>query len=363
MTSALLPAGFHDRLPPRADAAARLEACVLGTAFAHGYERTDPALAEFEEGLASRLKAARRQDAVRFIDPVSQRSLAIRPDITAQVGRIAATRMAHHPRPLRLSYGGPVLKLRAADLAPERERLQVGCELIGLDNVAAAREVAGIAVEALAAAGVTGVSIDFTLPDLVDVLAAGPLPVPAERIDALRDRLDAKDAGGVAEIAPDYLPLIEAAGPFGPALTRLRGFDGALASRLDGLAAVAAGLDVALTLDPTERHGFEYQTWLGFSLFAEGVRGEIGRGGAYAIVENGTEEPAMGFSLYIDQLVEAGAGADARRRLFVPLGSDPAIAAGLRRAGWVTVAALEPRDTAQAQLCTHILADGEARPI
>src|SRR3546814_4769928 len=68
------------------------------------------------------------------------------------------------------------------------------------------------------------------------------------------------------------------------------------------------------------RHGFEYQTWLGFSLFAEGVRGEIGRGGAYAIVENGTEEPAMGFSLYIDQLVEAGAGADERRRLFVPLG-------------------------------------------
>src|SRR3546814_14685644 len=104
--------------------------------------------------LASRLKAARRQDAVRFIDPVSQRSLAIRPDITAQVGRIAATRMAHHPRPLRLSYGGPVLKLRAADLAPECERLQVGCELIGLDNVAAARDVVRIAMEAVAAAGV-----------------------------------------------------------------------------------------------------------------------------------------------------------------------------------------------------------------
>ena len=29
----------------------------------------------------------------------------------------------------------------------------------------------------------------------------------------------------------------------------------------------------ALTLDPTERHGFEYQSWLGFSIFAGGVRG------------------------------------------------------------------------------------------
>ncbi|MGN6269736.1 MAG: ATP phosphoribosyltransferase regulatory subunit [Sphingomonas sp.] len=363
MTSALLPAGFHDRLPPHADAAARLEACVLGTAFAHGYERVDPALAEFEEGLAGRLKSARPQDVVRFVDPVSQKSLAIRPDITAQVGRIAATRMAHHPRPVRLSYAGPVLKLRASDLAPERERRQVGCELIGLDSVAAAREVVEIAVEALAAAGITGVSIDFTLPDLVDVLASGPMPVPAERIDALRDRLDAKDAGGVVEIAPDYLPLIEAAGPFPAALDKLRGFGGALASRLDGLVAVADGLGVALTIDPTERHGFEYQTWLGFSIFAAGVRGEIGRGGSYAVMRDGGEEPAVGFSLYVDPIVDAGVGGGQRRRLFVPLDSDPAAAARLRGEGWVTVAALEDGDTPAAQLCTHVLHDGEVRSL
>jgi ATP phosphoribosyltransferase regulatory subunit len=363
LTSALLPAGFHDRLPPHADAAARLEQCVLGTAFAHGYERVDPALAEFEDGLAGRLKSARPQDVVRFVDPVSQKSLAIRPDITAQVGRIAATRMAHHPRPVRLSYAGPVLKLRAAELAPERERRQVGCELIGLDSVAAAREVVEIAVEALHAAAISGVSIDFTLPDLVDLLAAGPRPVAPDRIDALRDRLDAKDAGGVAAIAPDYLPLIEAAGPFAPALDRLRGFDPALTSRLDGLAAVAEGLDVALTLDPTERHGFEYQSWLGFSIFAAGVPGEIGRGGTYTVIQNGTEEPAVGFSLYIDPIIEAGVGASERRRLFVPLGSDPAAAARLRREGWVTVAALDENDTAAAQLCTHVLADGATRAV
>jgi ATP phosphoribosyltransferase regulatory subunit len=365
LTSALLPAGFHDRLPPYADAAARLERCVLGTAFAHGYERVDPALAEFEEGLAGRLKAARPQDVVRFVDPVSQRSLAIRPDITAQVGRIAATRMAHHPRPVRLSYAGPVLKLRASELAPERERRQVGCELIGLDGIAAAREVVRIAVEALTAAGVSGISIDFTLPDLIDVLADGPMPVAADRIDALRDRLDAKDAGGVAEIAPAYLPLIEAAGPFEAALVALRGFDasGVLATRLAGLAAVAEGLDVGLTLDPTERHGFEYQSWLGFSIFAAGVRGEIGRGGSYAIVHDGAEEPAVGFSLYVDPIIDAGVGVGERRRLFVPFDTDPAEAARLRREGWVTVAALDEGDTAAAQLCTHVLADGETRPI
>jgi len=358
----LLPEGFHDRLPPAADAAARLETQLLGAARLHGYEQVDPPLAEFADSLATRLKAGRMQDAVRFVDPVSQQTLAIRPDITAQVGRIAATRMAHHPRPVRLCYAGHVLKLRASELRPDRAMRQIGAELIGLDSVAAAKEIVGVAIEALAAAGITGVAIDFTLPDLVDTLAGETWP--SARLDALREALDAKDAGGVAAIDPSYLPLIEAAGPFAPALARLRAIDAgkALKSRIDALEEIAASVPagVALTLDPTERHGFEYQSWLGFSLFAAGVPGEIGRGGTYTILhENGREEPAIGFSLYADPILEAGLARDGRRRLFLPFGTDAETGRKLRAEGWVTVAALEADDTPQAQLCSHVLgADG-----
>ena len=363
--TALLPEGFRDQLPPHADAAADIEARVLGAAASHGYERVDPPLAEFADGLDSRLKTGGLRDAVRFVDPVSQATLAIRPDLTAQVARIAATRMGHHPRPLRLSYAGTIVKLRASELAPARERRQIGCELVGLDSVAAAREIVCVAVDALEAAGASGVSIDFTLPDLVATLAAD---MAAEDVARLRDRLDAKDAAGVATIAPDYLPLIAAAGPFDQALERLRAFDesGALATRLDGLAAIARSLDgrVTLTLDPTERHGFEYQTWLGFSLFAAGAPPEhgreVGRGGTYTIMrEDMSEEAATGFSLYADALI--GKAAAERRRLFLPFGTPMEEGAALRAAGWVTVAALEAGDTPEAQLCTHLWADGEAR--
>ena len=368
MTSALLPEGFHDRLPPYGDAAARLQACVLETAFSYGYERVEAPLVEFFEGLAARLKASRTIDAVRYVDPVSQRTLAIRPDITAQVGRIAATRMAHHPRPVRLSYAGPVVKLRATELAPMRERHQIGCELIGLDSVAAAREVVTVAVEALRAAGVADISIDFTLPDLVDVLAAGPVAVIDAKVDALKQRLDAKDAGGVAAIDARFLPLIEAAGPFEAAHDRLCQFDvgGALTSRLDGLWQLAEPLmgKVALTLDPTERHGFEYQSWIGFSIFAGGLRSEIGRGGSYTIVhEDGSEEAAIGFSLYADAIVDAGMASVDRKRLFVPFGADPALAAARRAEGWVTVMALDAVDSAAAQLCTHVLQEDSIIPV
>ncbi|WNO53949.1 ATP phosphoribosyltransferase regulatory subunit [Stakelama saccharophila] len=358
MTSGLLPQGFHDRLPPHADAAAALEARVLATAHAHGYERVDPPLAEFEDSLASRLKSGSAHDAVRFVDPVSQRTLAIRTDMTAQIGRIAATRMGHHPRPVRLSYAGPVVKLRAPQLHPERAMRQIGVELIGSDGVAAAKEIVAVAVEALQAAGVDGLSIDFTLPDLVDTLADGRLS--RERLSALRQRLDAKDAAGVAAIDPAYLPLVAAAGPFDEALAGLRAYgSAALASRLDGMARIADRVrgSVAMTLDPTELHGFEYQSWFGFSLFAAGSRDAVGRGGSYTIVHgDGREEAAVGFSLYADAVLVGRAGGEGRKRLFLPLGTDPDHAAALRRDGWVTVAALDDADTPQAQLCTHRLA-------
>ena len=365
----LLPEGLSDRLPPQAEASARLARRVLDTVTSHGYERVMPPLAEFEETLVSRLKSMRAQDLVRAVDPVSQRSLALRPDMTAQVGRIAATRLASAPRPLRLSYGGPVIRLKANQLRPERERLQVGAELIGSDSVAAAVEIVNVAIEALQAAGVTGITIDFTLPDLIDSLAAGPLPLAPEDIEAVRAELDAKDAGALAAISPAaaaYLPLMEATGPFHPAMEKLEALNaqlrGAIDSRIAGLRAIAKpiGWDITLTLDPTERHGFEYQNWFGFSIFAEGFIGEIGRGGSYAITRaDGSEEPAIGFSLYPDPLIDAGFGAETPQRLFLPLHHDESRAAQLRGQGWQTVAALTGQENGEALRCTHWL-DGEA---
>ena len=360
----LLPEGLRDRLPPQAEACSRLLHRVIVAVGRHGYQRVSPPLAEFEEGLLGQLKSARAQDLLRFVDPVSQRSLAFRPDITAQVSRIAVTRLGHRPRPLRLAYGGQVLKLRATQLRPERELTQAGAELIGTDSLPAVIEILRVAVEALEVAGVTGITIDLTLPDLVETLAAVAMPLPADKIDAVRDMLDAKDAGGLAQLGADaYLPFIEAAGPAAPALARLRTIAGpqALDRRIEAIEAIMAAIGdkVALTLDPTERHGFEYQTWIGFSLFGQGLSGEIGRGGSYTIVHpDGTEEKAIGFSLYLDPLVDVGLGVVESSRVFLPLGTDSAQAAKLRAEDWITVAALSDGDDAAALGCTHILRDG-----
>jgi ATP phosphoribosyltransferase regulatory subunit len=359
----LLPEGFRDRLPPQAEAGSRLLHRAIVAISRHGYERVAPPLAEFEETLVGRLKSARAQDLLRFVDPISQRTLALRPDITAQIGRIAVTRMEHRTRPLRLAYGGPVVKLRATQLRPEREMTQAGAELIGLSTTAAVIEILLVAIEALEVAGVAGITVDLTLPDLIDTLAAGPLPLPPESIAAVADRLDAKDAGALVALGAEaYLPLLQAAGPVDSACQQLAVLDCApvLQSRLEAIRLITAAIGdrAVLTLDPTERHGFEYQRWIGFSLFGKGLTGEIGRGGTYTIFRpDGTEEQAVGFSLYLDPLVDAGLGQEPRRRIFVPLGTDLPITAKLRSDGWITVAALSADDDGASLGCTHYLSD------
>ncbi|MEH6790448.1 ATP phosphoribosyltransferase regulatory subunit [Parasphingorhabdus sp.] len=367
--SNLLPEGFHDALPPYAEAASRLERDVLDTLASHGYARVTPPLAEYEDGLTERMQGAARSDLMRFVDPISQRTLALRPDMTMQVGRIAATSMADRARPLRLSYSGQVMKLRSGQLQPERSRLQIGAELIGTDSVVAASEIVSVAIESLQRAGVAGITVDFTMPDLIDILAAGPLPLSQAQIDEVRGELDMKDAGGLAAMgASGYLPLIEATGPFEEAMAKLRAFDrdGLLGSRLDGVARIAKSIKgkVNLTLDPTERHGFEYQNWFGFTLYADSFIGALGRGGSYEIAQvDGGSEAAVGFSLYPNPLINAGFGAQSTDQVFLPLGHDHEVAARLRAAGWRTVAALSKKDQAQALGCSHILNGDQPQPL
>ncbi|ALE17098.1 ATP phosphoribosyltransferase regulatory subunit [Altererythrobacter epoxidivorans] len=357
----LLPEGLEDRLPREAATITRAMRACLDVLGSHGYDRVRPPIVEFEKSLAGRMDGVQPRRMFRFVDPVSLRTLALRSDITPQIGRIAATIMANAPRPLRLAYSGETALIKADQLDPARERIQLGAELVGSDSVEAVCEVVSIAVEALHAAGLKGVSVDFTLPDLVDTLSDKALPLAGDARDAVRRELDMKDAGGLKAAGGEaYLPLLYAAGPFDEALAKLKDIDagGALASRIEGLKAVAARIDgkARITLDPTERHGFEYQSWIGFTLYAEGVRGAVGRGGTYRI--RGSEEAATGFSIFVESLASGDIDQPAEDCLYLPLGHDRDAASRLRAIGWRTRAQIGEGEDARALGCTHRL-DGK----
>lgn len=366
-TRDLLPEGLEDRLPKGAAAAARIERAALGKMESWGYDCVRPPLIEFEKSMAERMDGIATRRMFRFVDPKSLRTLALRSDITVQVGRIAATGLAERARPLRLCYAGQVARIAGEQLDPRREHLQLGAELIGSDTAAAAAEIVELAIATLEAMGARGISVDFTLPDLVDTLATEEFPLESAQVPAVRRELDAKDAGALKDAGGEaYLPLLYAAGPFEQAVEKLAAIDarGVLASRIDGLRQIARRVagGARLTLDPSERHGFQYQSWFGFTIYAEGVRGALGRGGTYRI--GGSDEPATGFSLFPEELVEAAAASEPpRKAVFLPLGHDRTAAAGLRAEGWRTVAALSETDDAAALGCTHRLEGERPAPL
>ncbi len=341
---------------------------------AHGYERIKPPMLEFEDGLLAGSGAATADQVFRLMDPDSHRMMGLRADITPQVARIAATRLAGSPRPLRLSYAGQCLRVRGTQIAPDRQVAQAGIELIGCDSLAADAEMVLVAAGALAALGINRVSFDLTLPRLAPTLLDEAGFTGPARQTLLR-ALDRKDVASVVQhggrLADTLSTLLLAAGVAGPAFARLETLNlpPASAALCRRLAETVRAIQVRapalkLTIDPLEFRDQPYHTGVCTTVYATGRHEVLGRGGRYLA---GEDEPATGLTLYPEAMLRVTGALPARPRLFVPVGHDHGAAARLRTEGYATVAALDPVEDPAAEArrlrCSHILRDGLAVPL
>jgi len=366
---ALLPAGLRDVLPPEAEIEARSVEILMDAFAAHGFQRVKPPLLEFEESLFAGAGAATAEQTFRLMDPESQRMLGFRADTTPQIGRLAATRLARAPRPLRLAYSGQCLRVRGTHLAPERQIAQAGIELIGHDAAAADVEILLTAAAALAAVGLRNISFDLTVPRLTLSLLED-LP-PGQR-GKLAAALNRKDAAMVAQLAGPhaqvFLECLAATGLAAEKIPALLAIDlppdakthaVRMAEITDAIAAEQPGLMV--TIDPVEFRGYQYHTGICMTVFDGATGAELGRGGRYLC---GDTEPATGITLYPDTIVTVAPAPALRARVYLPFGTTPAAAAALRAQNFATVAGLAQiaDDAAEAARlgCTHWLNNGQA---
>lgn len=363
----LLPQGLRDQLPPEAIHEASVLDSLMACFSSYGYDRVEPPLVEFEENLLDGAGEVMAPHTFRLMDPVSQRMMGVRADMTPQVARIATTRLAVMARPLRLFYAGQVLRVKGTQLRPERQFAQAGVELLGSDRPEADAEVISLAADAMSQLGVEGLSVDISLPTVVRSIAAD-LKLNAETTTAVRAALDRKDSAAIealgGEAAKIFGALLQASGLAPKALAALEEIDlpDAAAAERERLCDVLMLLNemqpkLMVTVDPVENRGFEYQTGLSFTFFAQGVRGELGRGGRY--LAGNDREPATGFSLYMDSILRAVPKRQRRSRLYIPYGTPVRQARQERTAGWVTVAGLKMEndifETAQRLGCSHVL--------
>ena len=365
----LLPAGFGDSLPPDAVREAHLIETLMHRFDLNGYQRVQPPLVEFESTLLSGAGSALAEQIYRIMDPESQRMMGLRADTTPQIARIATTRLASAPRPLRLAYAGPCLLVRGTQMAPERQVSQAGIELIGPDLPQADAEAILVAVDALRAAGITAISVDLTMPPLIPALIGNQAIAAADQTE-LTHALDRKDAAAIARHGGDWAPslctLLDAAGLAERALDLIAGIDlppaaRAHAQRLADIVTCIAARDPSLrvTIDPVEFRGYRYHTGAAVTIFAPGRQAELGRGGRY-LCENG--ESATGITLYPDTALRVAPKLILRARLYLPAGAPFAAAAAAQAEGYATIRGHQPvaDDSHEAQRlgCSHLWRDG-----
>ncbi len=294
-----------------------IEARVVSVFEGWGYDEIVPPLfddaATFDPSLASKLYTFTGREGT---------TLALRPDFTSLVAKIAAGRLRQVEAPLRLYYSGEVVRYEPPRAGRQSEFHQMGLEFLGGGGPAADIEVIAIAIECLEAVGVTdfvfalghaGVvtslldEVGFTRDDPRREMALESL----NRRDPLSLAKALEGAGGPDTARRVLVGLAEDNGirqSLDMARTALRGI-GLAQAALDDLESVTKTLDDAglrgrVAIDLSESRSLDYYTGLVFRIYGGGLGFDVGGGGRYDALLGrlGRPMPAIGFMLGLDRL-------------------------------------------------------------
>ena len=105
------------------------------------------------------------------MDPLTQKIMGIRSDITLQVARISCGSLLKNIRPMRLCYAGEILKVKNNSINLSRQFTQVGAEIIGIEEGYCLGELINLIIENLNKLGIKKFIINFSMPNLINVIA------------------------------------------------------------------------------------------------------------------------------------------------------------------------------------------------
>jgi len=319
---ALLPKGMATLLPEATAVRRRLEHAAFSVLRSWGYEEVVTPLFEYLDVIAPGLGPGLIEKAYTVADRGTGRVMVLRPDVTPQVARMAATLLRDAPRPMRLCYGANVFRYEDEHAGHEREIVQIGAELIGPSNPSADAEIVALAMEVLGRFGLPGATVAMGHVGFFQgwLAATGASP---EGAALLEEAVAKKDRTRVAD-------LLRRDGHGESGAARLAGLLDLIGGEevLDRAAAVVDhptarealgvlrdvvrlmrcyGLSKSIVLDLAEIRGRAYYSGLIFELFAEGVGYEVGRGGRYdaLIGRFGPSCPSTGFAVHLERLQQA----------------------------------------------------------
>lgn len=249
----------------------------------------------------------------RFTDQ-GERDVALRPELTASLGRIVSTRYLDYNKPLKWYEIGPCFRYEKPQKGRQREFVQFNVDILGEESAGADAELLALAIDSMRALGFKATDFVVRVSDRqVWLKYAQEHGIAEERVPdflAVIDKLERERA----EVSAEKLAA------FG--LTRGQ-IDDFIANPPDGISPrydevleelQARGLAEYVQLDLSVVRGLAYYTGLVFEIFdkAQSLRAVAG-GGRYdklisTLTDGSIDMPATGFAMgdaVIAHLIEA----------------------------------------------------------
>ena len=245
--------------------------------------------------------------------------LAMRPDSTAPMARVATARLSALPQPIRLYYVQDIFRSDVRHSGRPLEIRQAGVELIGASGLNADLEILALAAETLFALGAPDFRIELGHAALFRTLAE-KLDASPEQIEELRVLIQRKNFAALGDRLSAYGNQ-----PVRAAIERLCALFGeeevfddvgwldvpeaneALSYLRDIYSALkAAHFNGHIQLDLGLVHQMEYYTGVVFRGYVSGVGHAVLTGGRYDKLMGtlGSNSPATGFAVDLDAICD-----------------------------------------------------------
>ncbi|WP_260631254.1 ATP phosphoribosyltransferase regulatory subunit [Bacillus sp. S/N-304-OC-R1] len=314
------PLGMRDTLPDLYNRKRKVRALIEEEMERWGYQFIETPTLEYYETVGT-ASAILDQQLFKLLDQQGH-TLVLRPDMTAPIARVAASRLLKNDLPIRLAYSANVFRAQQREGGRPAEFQQIGVECIGDYTISADAEGIALIINSLQEAGLGDFQlsvghIGFARKLFLQILGT------EERVDALTRYLYEKNYVGYREHVK-WLALSSIDKQRLLDFLKLRGGNEVIEMAFDLLENDSGredvlqlqqlfemigdyGLQEKVKFDLTLVSHMSYYTGILFEVYAGNVGFPIANGGRYDLLlqKFGKITGATGFAIRLDRLLEA----------------------------------------------------------
>ena len=287
----------------------------------YGYQEIQTPTFEFFDVFSKEIGTTPSRELYKFFDKEGN-TLVLRPDFTPSIARCAAMYFSEKKNSIRFSYLGNTFTNTSSLQGKLKEVTQMGAELIGEDSVEADAEIISLTIESLKNLGLKSFRVSIGEVEYFKGLCeeAG---LDEETEYSLRSFISGKNYFAAQELLdskkvqePFRSRLLKIADMFGDVcdLTEAKAQAGnprslAAVTRLEELYQILKlyGVEKYVAFDLGLLSKYNYYTGVVFKVYTFGLGDAVVKGGRYdkLLSQFGKSAPAIGFSMVVDDLMEA----------------------------------------------------------